>query len=133
MNKKDVYRDVLPDCLPPAMVKDWRQMLRSPLYLVGVLACAMLGGMVLLHAAEGEEAVALFTYYDKFLMLGAVLLCGVVPARVSLAVAAEVRVASTNFVRLTPLSSRQVVCGTWLSGMAQAVLLVLCALPLVGL
>ena len=133
MNKKDVYRDVLPDCLPPAMVKDWRQMLRSPLYLLGVLACAMLGGMVLLHAAEGEEAVALFTYYDKFLMLGAVLLCGVVPERVSQAVAAEVRVASTNFVRLTPLSSRQVVWGTWLSGMAQAVLLVLCALPLVGL
>lgn len=133
MNEKHDFRDVLPDWLPPAMVKDWRQMLRSPLYLLGVLACALLGGMVLLHAAEGEDAFAPFRYYDKFLMLGAVLLCGVVPARVSLAVAAEVRVAAVNFVRLTPLSSRQVVWGTWLSGMAQALLLVLCALPLVGM
>lgn len=133
MNEKHDFRDVLPDWLPPAMVKDWRQMLRSPLYLLGVLACALLGGMVLLRETHGDYLITLFTYYDRFLMLGAVLLCGVVPARVSLAVAAEVRVAAVNFVRLTPLSSRQVVWGTWLSGMAQALLLVLCALPLVGM
>lgn len=132
MNEKHDFRDVLPDWLPPAMVKDWRQMLRSPLYLLGVLACALLGGMVLLRETY-DYLITLFTYYDRFLMLGAVLLCGVVPARVSLAVAAEVRVPAVNFVRLTPLSSRQVVWGTWLSGMVQVVLLVLCALPLVGM
>ena len=30
--------DIFPDWLPPALVKDLRQMLRSPLYVLGVLA-----------------------------------------------------------------------------------------------
>ena len=42
--------DIFPDWLPPALVKDWRQMLRSPLYLLGVLAAVLVALMVSLRS-----------------------------------------------------------------------------------
>lgn len=116
--------DKFPDWLPPALVKDWRQMLRSPLYLLGVLAVALVGVLVVLRSANGEEA-----FLSLLSMLG-VLVCGLVPARVSMAVSAEVGNTGGNFMRLTPLSSRQVVWGTWLSGVVQVALFLSAALPI---
>lgn len=130
MNKNKVsdFRDGLPDWLPPALVKDWRQMLRSPLYLLGVVAGAVLGAIVVL----GEADLGLDAWDFRMMsFFGAVLLCAVLPARVSMMVAADVREVGTNFVRLTQLNSRQVVRGTWLSAVLQAVLLAVLALPMV--
>ena len=47
MNKN--YKDSIPDWLPPALVKDWRQMLRTPLFMLGLLALGLLSfGFLLL-------------------------------------------------------------------------------------
>lgn len=112
--------DIFPDWLPPALVKDLRQMLRSPLYVVGVLAMVGVFTALMLRQESGAYGFA------------AVLLCAVVPARVSMTVASEVR-AGANFMRLTLLSSWQLVWGTWASAMVQVLLLALLLLPAVAL
>ena len=56
-----------------------------------------------------------------------------VPARVGTAVETELKNTGGVFLRLTPLGSRQVVWGTWLSGMVQILFLALLAVPLVWL
>ena len=100
MNKN--YKDCIPDWLPPALVKDWRQMLRSPLFMLGLLALGLLSfGFLLLPAGEVLD----WTCDLPFAMMGTVVLCGLVPARVSQAVEAETKNPGTNFIRLTPLSS----------------------------
>ena len=118
--------DIFPDWLPPALVKDWRQMLRSPLYLLGVLAAVLVALMVTLRSV-GEDVRDV----EGFWLLQGLLLCCMVPARVGLAVETELKNAGGVFLRLTPLSSRQVVWGTWFSGMVQVLLLALLAIPLV--
>ena len=126
MNKN--YKDSIPDWLPPALVKDWRQMLRTPLFMLGLLALGLLSfGFLLLPEGEVLDKGS----YMAFVMMGTVVLCGLVPARVSQTVEGETKNPGTNFIRLTPLSSWQVVWGTWLSGAVQVVLLALLALPLV--
>lgn len=128
MNKN--YKDCIPDWLPPALVKDWRQMLRTPLFMLGLLALGLLSfGFLLPPESEGLDKAS----YMPFVMMGTLVLCGLVPARVSQAVEAETKNPGTNFIRLTPLSSWQVVWGTWLSGAVQVVMLALLALPLVML
>ena len=128
MNKN--YKDCIPDWLPPALVKDWRQMLRTPLFMLGLLALGLLSfGFLVLPESE----VLYKASYMPFVMMGTVVLCGLVPARVSQTVEGETKNPGTNFIRLTPLSSWQVVWGTWLSGAVQVVMLALLALPLVML
>ncbi len=128
MNKN--YKDSIPDWLPPALVKDWRQMLRTPLFMLGLLALGLLSfGFLLPPESEVLDKAS----YMPFVMMGTVVLCGLVPARVSQAVEAETKNPGTNFIRLTPLSSWQVVWGTWLSGAVQVVMLALLALPLVAM
>ena len=128
MNKN--YKDCIPDWLPPALVKDWRQMLRTPLFMLGLLALGLLSfGFLLPPGSEVLDKAS----YMPFVMMGTLVLCGLVPARVSQAVEAETKNPGTNFIRLTPLSSWQVVWGTWLSGAVQVVMLALLALPLVML
>lgn len=128
MNKN--YKDSIPDWLPPALVKDWRQMLRTPLFMLGLLALGLLSfGFLLLPEGEVLDKGS----YMAFVMMGTVVLCGLVPARVSQTVEGETKNPGTNFIRLTPLSSWQVVWGTWLSGAVQVVMLALLALPLVAM
>ncbi len=128
MNKN--YKDSIPDWLPPALVKDWRQMLRTPLFMLGLLALGLLSfGFLLLPSVEVLDKAS----YMPFVMMGTVVLCGLVPARVSQTVEGETKNPGTNFIRLTPLSSWQVVWGTWLSGAVQVVMLALLALPLVAM
>ena len=128
MNKN--YKDRIPDWLPPALVKDWRQMLRTPLFMLGLLALGLLSfGFLLLPEGEVLDKGS----YMAFVMMGTVVLCGLVPARVSQTVEGETKNPGTNFIRLTPLSSWQVVWGTWLSGAVQVVMLALLALPLVAM
>jgi hypothetical protein len=128
MNKN--YKDSIPDWLPPALVKDWRQMLRTPLFMLGLLALGLLSfGFLLLPEGEVLDKGS----YMAFVMMGTVVLCGLVPARVSQTVEGETKNPGTNFIRLTPLSSWQVVWGTWLSGAVQVVMLALLALPFVAM
>ena len=128
MNKN--YKDSIPDWLPPALVKDWRQMLRTPLFMLGLLALGLLSfGFLLPPESEVLDKAS----YMPFVMMGTVVLCGLVPARVSQTVEAETKNPGTNFIRLTPLSSWQVVWGTWLSGAVQVAMLALLALPLVAM
>ncbi len=127
MNKN--YKDSIPDWVPPALVKDWRQMLRSPLFMLGLLAMCLLSLLFLVPMREGMDRFS----YGPFIMLGTLVLCVMVPARVGMMVETETRNPGTNFIRLTPLSSWQVVRGIWLSGAVQVVLLALLVLPLVAL
>ena len=103
-------------------------MLRTPLFMLGLLALGLLSfGFLLPPESEVLDKAS----YMPFVMMGTLVLCGLVPARVSQTVEGETKNPGTNFIRLTPLSSWQVVWGTWLSGAVQVVLLALLALPLV--
>ena len=104
-------------------------MLRTPLFMLGLLALGLLSfGFLRVPANEMLRQ----EHYISFVMMGAVVLCGLVPVRVGQAVEAETKNPGTNFIRLTPLSSWQVVWGTWLSGAVQVAMLALLVLPLVA-
>lgn len=120
-------KDFLPDWLPAVVVRDLRHILRSSLYLLGVLAVVLLGMARLLPTESGLTPLS----YHAFVGMCTLLVCCVVPVRMSMLVEAETRNAGTNFLRLTPLSSWQVVWGTWFSGAVQVVLFSLLLVPLV--
>lgn len=107
-------KDFLPDWLPAVVVRDWRQVLRSPLYLLGVLAMLLLGGAG--AVPDGSDP-------GVFMMMMRLLVCLLVPVRVGMLTEAEARAQGGCFIRLTRLGAWRVVWGMWLSGALQVLLL----------
>ncbi len=126
----------LSDFLPAALVKDWRQCLRSRGYLA-VFALLLLSGWVLLATgARGVEATT-EVYQNGWKNLGSMLcfifcvtLSLAIPFRAGLIVAADTRERGSNFLMLTPLSARRIVWGTWCSTALMVLLAALLLLPL---
>lgn len=109
-------KDFLPDWLPAVLVRDVRQVLRSPKYLVVALVVLVLLTLNVRTGAPTESPT--FT-----LSMATLLGCLVVPLRMGLVVEAETRVPGLNFIRLTRLGSWRVVWGMWLSGALQVLVL----------
>ncbi len=124
------------DCLPPALVKDWRQCLRSRGYLA-IFALLVVVGWVLLAVAAADVNVTAGDYQKALEGLGgtlcfvfAITLCFAIPFRAGMTVAADTRERSSNFLMLTPLTARRIVWGTWSSTALMVLMAALLALPL---
>lgn len=98
------------DYLPPALVKDLRQTWRSSIFL----AIYFILPLFCLVVTESRET-ALTVSAPLMLML-------VIPMRAAQSVSADTRIRGTNFMKLTPLSSRSIVQGIWLSVAVQILL-----------
>ncbi len=126
------------DCLPPALVKDWRQCFRSrsavAIFLLLQLAAWLLFFCMIVDA---DQTPASYLEQMKdigkaFIALGGFTLCVAIPFRAGLTVGADTRVRSSNFLMLTPLSARRIVWGTWSSTALIILLAAACALPLLA-
>lgn len=98
------------DYLPPALIKDLLQTWRSPIFL----AIYFILPLFCLVVTESRET-ALTVSAPLMLML-------VIPMRAAQSVSADTRIRGTNFMKLTPLSSRSIVRGIWLSVAVQILL-----------
>lgn len=116
--KKDASAFGLSDLLPPALIKDMRQLLRSPLYLCLLALCFLI---LLLPSAENGFTVLLIKC--------SVILCAFVPLRSSSALHQDIRERGSNFLQLCPLSAWRIVMGQFLSATVQILLLGLCLVP----
>lgn len=99
------------DYLPAALIRDLRQTYRSPFFLISY---ALILLYIWLRSMDGG--------LDSVSSLAPLLLMIVIPLRAAQAVSADTRIRGTNFMRLTPLSSRRIVWGIWLSVFLQIAL-----------
>ncbi len=120
----------LTDLLPAAMVKDLRQSLRSPLYLLlMVLSVAML--YIFMQPRAGYAAHQLIGNWDTLIFFMTVLLVLFVPAHAARSIAGDIRERGSNFLLLCPLSAGRIIWGQFLSGAVQLALLALSLAPLI--
>lgn len=103
------------DYLPPALVRDLRRCLRTPWYLI------MLGVFLVFAVWVQYDSLSDSPTMDFYMMAlaGAVLMWVVIPGRAGSSVSDDGKVKGTNFLMLTPLSSRQLIWGTWISACVQ--------------
>lgn len=112
----------LSDYLPAALVRDMRRSWRSRGY-VAMLALALLAAVWVQYDAMLETQKTMQLGGGGILVLiGVLLMWFVIPNRAGAAVAADSGVKGTNFMMLTPLSSRRIVWGTWFSALVQLLL-----------
>ena len=103
------------DYLPAAVVRDLRQSIRNSFYKACLLFSIPAALWILLGSPQG----------NGYLMTGLaiVLMWFIIPNRAGAAVTADAKVKSTNFMILTPLTSRRIVWGIWLSAAIQIVIM----------
>lgn len=129
-----VPRD-FPDRMSPILVKELRQGMRQPAFVVSFLALQVLLGTVVLVAVlamatgsgQNDEAGLTVSCF-VFGLLGVVVLL-VQPLRGLNAVAAEIRTDTLDLLLLTKLNAWRVVSGKWLALVSQSAVLVVAALP----
>ena len=102
------------DYLPAAVVRDLRQSIRNSFYKACLLLSIPAALWILLGSPQG----------NGYLMAGLaiVLMWFIIPNRAGAAVTADAKVKSTNFMVLTPLTSRRIVWGIWFSAAIQIVI-----------
>ncbi len=120
------------DYLPPALVKDWRQCLRSRGFMVLFVLLQLAGWFFVLRTASDAwlSSSDVDSLRGTLFYIGLLALVIVLPYRAGAAVSADTRVRGTNFLMLTPLSARRIVWGTWCSTAVQILLAALLALPM---
>ncbi len=120
------------DFLPPALVKDWRQFLRSRMYIALFLLLQLVGWFFFIRCASADEITkgSIEVMRLPIFYLGVIALGVVVPFRAGSSVSSDTKVRGTNFLMLTPLSARRIVWGTWCSSVLQVLLAAVLALPL---
>ena len=103
------------DYLPPALIRDLRRCLRTPWYLI------MLGVFLIFAAWVQYDSLSDSPTMNFYMLAlaGAVLMWVIIPARAGSSVSDDGKVKGTNFLMLTPLSSRQLIWGTWISACVQ--------------
>ena len=111
------------DYLPPALVRDLRRSWRTRGYIVMLVLALLIAVWLQYSATQAETATGVAGWSLLLLSLGCVMIWGVVPNRAGAAVSADAKVKGTNFMMLTPLSSRNIVWATWFSAACQVLLL----------
>lgn len=98
----------MPDSVPAGLVKDLRQSLSSPVYLILYGIAMLLIGILYMGT---ENTVVFGLQIPLFLFL--------IPLRASMTVASDTHPRGNNFMQLTALSSREIVWGVMLSSLLQ--------------
>lgn len=114
----------LSDFLPPSLVLDIRRTLRSRVYVVTLLLVLLAAVWLQYAAIEAQEnASGTFDSSSSLLVvLATIMMWFIIPNRAAGAVSADAKVKGTNFMMLTPLSSRRIIWGTWFSSVFQLLL-----------
>lgn len=115
------------DYLSPAMVNDLRRTLHNKGYLSTQIFLLLAQWLYHLYQSQHEDP----SIYGLPLLMLFVSLCLLIPGRVGKIVQHDTKHAGTNFMRLTPLSSRRIVWGLWASSLVHILAITLTALPLI--
>ncbi len=122
--KKGTSLASLSDWLPPALVLDMRQSLRSPLNMVlAILGILLIYSTILSSPQSGIEILLLS-------FLHCLLLLAFIPFRAGMKIARDIRERGSNFLQLCPLSAGRIIWGQFLSCTVQMILLSLPLIPL---
>lgn len=122
------------DFLPAVLVKDLRQAFRSRGYVALLLLCAAgawlsaWSTVVDEHSVSDGVGVFVRVSWHGLLMVFVFLFC--IPWRAGSAVKGDTRVKGTNFLMLTPVTSRRIVWSVWLSSVVQMLLMLVPFVPL---
>lgn len=121
------------DFLPAVLVKDLRQAFRSHGYVALLLLCA-LGAWLSAWgnvgaAGEGEDMPG-FISLSWYGVLAAFVFVFCIPWRAGSAVKSDTRVKGTNFLMLTPITSRRIVWSVWLSAAVQMGIMLVAFVPM---
>lgn len=110
------------DFLPAALVRDMRRSFRARAY-VTMLLLALLAAVWIQYDAIQEARETMEMGGGGLLcLIAAAVMWFVIPNRAGEAVSADAKVKGTNFMMLTPLSSRRIVWSTWFSALVQLLL-----------
>ncbi len=111
------------DYLPPIIVRDLRRSLRTRSYCI-TLGLAFLAALwVQFQAITHPATHTNFSSGAKLAFIAVTLFWFIIPNRAGAVVSADARVRGTNFLTLTPLSSRSIILQMWLSAAAQIVII----------
>lgn len=119
-----------PDFLLPALVKDLRQTLRTPGFMI--LLASMLGLLTLMLYMASDTLMAgrsnAASIHTFWLIISATL-CMIIPFRAYVSVNQDVLEDSTNFLILTGQSSWKIIMGKWLSSVVQVLMINITFIP----
>lgn len=110
------------DLLPPALVLDMRQTMRSPINLF----LAIIGIMLVYSTVLGLESENLAI----LMLLHSLLLFAFIPFRAGQKIARDIRERGSNFLKLCPLSAGRIVWGQFLSCSLQLLLISVPLIPI---
>lgn len=115
-----------PDRLSPMVVKELRQGLRTRGFAITLLMMHVLLIIATLITGSAENADETRWLFD---LLAVVVLCLIMPFRVSNALAEEVKLNTLDMLLLTRLSCSRIVVGKWASVALQSLLIALSLMP----
>lgn len=122
------------DFLPAVLVKDLRQAFRCRGYVALLLLCAVGAWLSAWSTVMDEHSVSdgagalMKVSWHGLLMVFVFLFC--IPWRAGSAVKGDTRVKGTNFLMLTPVTSRRIVWSVWLSSVVQMLIMLVPFVPL---
>lgn len=122
--KKGTSLASLSDWLPPALILDMRQSLRSPLNI----ALAILGILLIYSTCLSTGATSIDPLFILF--FNTLLLLAFIPFRAGMKIARDIRERGSNFLQLCPLSAGRIIWGQFLSCTVQMIILTLPLIPL---
>lgn len=108
------------DWLPPALVRDMRRSLRSRGYLCMLIVFLLLATWFQYDSTLEDPIMGDNSYLMALISM--VVLWFIIPSRAGNSVSADAGAKGSNFLMLTPLSSREIVWGTWVSALFQLLL-----------
>ncbi|MFI3243883.1 MAG: hypothetical protein R3Y56_06485 [Akkermansia sp.] len=112
------------DWLPPALILDMRQSLRSPLNIALAILGVLLIYSTITSTPESEAKILMLSFLHSILLLA------FIPFRAGVKIARDIRERGSNFLQLCPLSAGRIVWGQFLSCTVQMLLLTLPIIPL---
>ncbi|MBR2127047.1 MAG: hypothetical protein IJ943_09985 [Akkermansia sp.] len=105
------------DFLPPALVRDLRRSLRTRGYLAMLTVFLLVAAWLQFDSIQEDPVIGETPY--PLSLIGLLVMWFIIPSRAGNSVAADAKAKGSNFMMLTPLTSREIVWGTWVSAVFQ--------------
>lgn len=105
------------DYLPPALVRDLRSSLRTRGYLAMLTVFLLVAAWLQYDSTLADPVLGEHEYPLSLISL--LVLWFIIPSRAGNSVSEDAKAKGSNFMMLTPLTSRSIVWGTWVSAVFQ--------------